>query len=81
MTDLGKVPGPTSIQNKENGRGYLVTPNIIFGKAPKLASTSPLKMEIPVNVMYLSVTRVAQYFGGDGHGNRAAQERRPEAHR
>jgi hypothetical protein len=40
-----------------------------------------LKMEIPVNVMYLSVMRVVQYFGGDGHGNRAAQERRPEAYR
>jgi hypothetical protein len=35
MTDLGKVGRLNPIRNKENRRGYRVTPITIFGKAQK----------------------------------------------
>jgi hypothetical protein len=39
LTVLGKVPYPTPIQNKENGRSYPATPNIILGKVGKSGLT------------------------------------------
>jgi hypothetical protein len=41
LTDLGKVPCSTSIQNNENGRSYPATSNIIFGKVRKNTANPP----------------------------------------
>jgi hypothetical protein len=47
LTVFGKVPCPASIQNKENGRSYRVTPTTIFGKAQK--KQPPLRQPYDAN--------------------------------